>query len=154
VRRATARRGYVLPEFSVTRTLVIINVLVYFAELLSGSGINGDSGWIFQRGALVQNGFYAHDTIAAVPGNVPIPQGIGIGLDHGEWWRLFTAAFLHYGPVHLALNMLALWWLGTPVEAALGRARYILLYVVAGLAGSTGALLINPDSITVGASGA
>jgi membrane associated rhomboid family serine protease len=154
VRRATARRGYVIPEFSVTRTLVIINVLVYLAELASGSGINGDSGWIFQHGALVQNGVYVHDTIAAVPGNVPLPPGVGIGLDHGEWWRLLTAAFLHYGPVHLGLNMLALWWLGSPVEAALGRSRFVLLYLTAGLAGSAGALVLNPNAITVGASGA
>ena len=52
------------------------------------------------------------------------------------------------------MNMLALWWLGQPVEAALGRARFLLLYVVAGIAGSAGALLLNPLSVTVGASGA
>ncbi len=52
------------------------------------------------------------------------------------------------------MNMLALWWLGQPVEAALGRARFILLYLVAGLAGSTGALLLSPNAVTVGASGA
>ena len=154
VRRATARRGYVIPEFSVTRTLVIVNVLVYFAELVSGSGINGDSGWIFQHGALVQNGVYARDTIFPLTHGENLPSSLLIGLAHGEWWRLFTAAFLHYGPIHLALNMLALWWLGTPVEAALGRARYLLIYVVAGLAGSTGAILLSPNAVTVGASGA
>ena len=50
--------------------------------------------------------------------------------------------------------MLALWWLGQPVEAALGRARFLLLYFVAGLAGSAGALLLTPNAVTVGASGA
>jgi membrane associated rhomboid family serine protease len=131
VRRATARRGYVIPEFSVTRVLVIANVLVYFAELAQGAGINADSGSIFINGALY-----------------------GPAVAQGDWWRLFTAAFLHYGPIHLALNMVALWWLGQPVEAALGRWRYLLLYIVAGLAGSAGALLFNPLSVTVGASGA
>ena len=155
VRRATARRGYVIPEFSVTRTLVIVNVLVYLAELASGSGIQADSGWIFQHGALVQNGTYVGDTLRAVHSGVPIPAPFpAVGLEHGEWWRLLTAAFLHYGPIHLGLNMLALWWLGSPVEAALGRARYLLVYLAAGLAGSTGALLLSPNAVTVGASGA
>jgi membrane associated rhomboid family serine protease len=150
VRRTAARHGYVIPEFSITRLLVIANVLVYLAELAGGSGVNGNSGWIFQHGALVRNGNYFLHTIAP-PGLV----GPGnIGLAHGEWWRLITAAFLHYGPVHLGLNMLALWWLGQPVEAALGRWRYLLLYFAAGLAGSAGALLLNPNSVTLGASGA
>jgi len=77
-----------------------------------------------------------------------------IGVAHGDWWRLITAAFLHYGPIHLGLNMLALYWFGTPVERYLGRSRYVLLYLVSGLAGSAGALLLSPTSPTVGASGA
>ena len=107
------------------------NVLVYLAELATGSGINGNSGRIFEHGAL-----------------------FGPLVAQGDWWRLITAAFLHYGPIHLGMNMLALWWLGSPVEAALGRARYLLLYLAAGLAGSTGALLLDPHAVTVGASGA
>ncbi len=67
---------------------------------------------------------------------------------------MITAAFLHYGPIHLGMNMLALWWLGQPVEAALGRARFTVIYFVAGLAGSAGALLLSPNEVTVGASGA
>jgi membrane associated rhomboid family serine protease len=62
--------------------------------------------------------------------------------------------FLHYGPIHLGLNMLALWWFGAAVEQVLGRGRYLLLYIVSGLAGSAGALLFAPESLTVGASGA
>jgi membrane associated rhomboid family serine protease len=131
VRRTAARRGYVIPEFSVTRVLVIVNVAIYFLELAKGGDINGTGNSIYENGALY-----------------------GPLVAQGDWWRLFTAAFLHYGPVHLGLNMLALWWLGQPVEAALGRWRYLLLYVVAGLAGSAGALLLNPTSVTVGASGA
>jgi membrane associated rhomboid family serine protease len=155
VRRTAARHGYVIPEFSVTKVLVVVNVVIYFLELASGAGIYGDSGWLFQRGALLVNGgFVGHQLLPQHPG-VPIPPGIhAAGLEHGEWWRLITAAFLHYGPIHLGLNMLALWWLGQPVEAALGRARYLLLYVVSGIAGSAGALLLTPNSVTVGASGA
>ena len=138
MRRTAARHGYVIPEFSVTRALVIVNVVVYLAELLTGAGINADSGWIFQHGALVINGGYVgHQLVPVHPGTSF--QGVSlIGLAHGEWYRLITAAFLHYGPIHLGMNMLALWWLGQPVEAALGRARFALIYLVAGLAGSTG----------------
>jgi membrane associated rhomboid family serine protease len=150
VRRTAARHGYVIPEFSVTRALVIANVGVYLLELLTGSGVNATSGWIFQHGALVVNGVYFNHTIGVIPPGQP---GL-IGLQHGEWWRLVTAAFLHYGPIHLGMNMLALWWLGQPVEAALGRARFTLIYFVAGLAGSAGALLLSPNEVTVGASGA
>ncbi len=115
----------------VTRALVAANVLVYLLELAQGSGISANSGWIYEHGALY-----------------------GPFVDRGDWWRLITAAFLHYGPVHLGLNMLALWWFGGVVEEALGRWRFLLLYVVSGLAGSAGALLANPITPTVGASGA
>ena len=50
--------------------------------------------------------------------------------------------------------MLALWWFGRPLEDALGPLRYLLLYLVSGLAGSAGALIANPNAVTVGASGA
>jgi membrane associated rhomboid family serine protease len=153
VRRTAARHGYVIPEFSVTRALVFVNVGVYLLELATGSGINGDSGWIFQHGALIINGGYVQHTIQPVRPGFPLGSA-GIGLQYGEWWRLITAAFLHYGPIHLGMNMLALWWLGQPVEAALGRARFTLIYFVAGLAGSAGALLLSPNEVTVGASGA
>ena len=151
VRRTAARHGYVIPEFSVTRALVIVNVLVYLLELLTGSGVYGTAGWIYQHGALVINGQYVGHQLGAYPPSFPLGN---VGLKHGEWWRLITAAFLHYGPIHLGMNMLALWWLGQPVEAALGRARFALIYFVSGIAGSAGALLLSPNSVTVGASGA
>ena len=71
-----------------------------------------------------------------------------------EWWRLITAAFLHYGILHLGLNMLVLWIIGPPLEEYFGHGRYLLVYLVSGLAGSAGALLWSPDVLTVGASGA
>ena len=123
-----------------TKVLVALNLGIYLIQLAMGAGMNADSGSIFSHGALVTDAFYADGTSA--------------GLAHGEWWRLITAAFLHYGPIHLALNMLALWWLGSPVEMAHGHARLVLLYLVSGLAGSAGALIWSPNSITVGASGA
>ena len=115
----------------VTKTLIAINVGIYLLQLAGGASVNADSGWIYVHGALY-----------------------GPLVADGEWYRLITSAFLHYGPIHLGLNMLALWWIGRPLEDALGPLRYLSLYLVSGLAGSAGALLLNPTIPTVGASGA
>jgi membrane associated rhomboid family serine protease len=115
----------------VTKALVAINVGVYLLELAAGGNINGTGNRIYLEGVL-----------------------FGPLVAAGDWWRLFTSMFLHYGPIHLAFNMLALWWFGAAVEGVLGRGRYLLLYIVSGLAGSAGALLFSPESATVGASGA
>ena len=72
----------------------------------------------------------------------------------GEWWRLVTAGFLHFGILHIAMNMLLLWQLGNLLESAIGRGRFVLLYLAALVGGSFGALLLSPDALTGGASGA
>lgn len=73
----------------------------------------------------------------------------------GDWWRLVASGFLHYGPIHLAANMLALWVLGRDLEAVLGAPRYLAVYAVALLGGSASVMLLeNPGSATAGASGA
>jgi membrane associated rhomboid family serine protease len=126
----------------VTRTLIAVNVGVYLLQLAGGAGLNANSGWIFEHGSLIG-------------GLTQFPSGyLAGGVAGGDWWRLLTAAFLHYGPIHLGMNMLALWWFGEVVERSLGRGRFLLLYLVAGLAGSAGALLADPRAVTVGASGA
>lgn len=77
------------------------------------------------------------------------------GVAEGQWYRLVTAMFLHGSYIHIAFNMLSLWWIGGPLEAALGRARYIALYGVSGLAGSALTYLIaEPNQPSLGASGA
>jgi membrane associated rhomboid family serine protease len=77
------------------------------------------------------------------------------GVAGGEWYRLVTSVFTHDELWHIGFNMLSLWWLGGPLEAALGRARYLALYLVSGLAGSALAyLLASPTTATLGASGA
>ena len=77
------------------------------------------------------------------------------GVAEGEWWRLVTSMFTHEAIWHIAFNMLSLWWLGGPLEAALGRARYLALYFVSGLAGSALTyLLAAPTTASLGASGA
>jgi membrane associated rhomboid family serine protease len=146
IRRATGRGETGI----VTRILIAINVLIYLAELLQGAGVNAASGSIYVNGVLVAS--------AREIGGQILPAGLGvgqsIGVAHGDWWRLITAAFLHYGPIHLGFNMFFLYWIGTPVEQHLGRARFLLVYMVSGLAGSAGALVLNPGAVTVGASGA
>src|ERR1700704_857511 len=77
-----------------------------------------------------------------------------MGLAHGEWWRMLTAAFLHYGPFPLLINMYSLFFAGTLLEQVIGRWRFLLLYIGSGVAGSAGAIVLSPDSVTVGASGA
>jgi membrane associated rhomboid family serine protease len=79
--------------------------------------------------------------------------GPAIANDH-EYWRLVTGGFLHAGFLHIGLNMYLLYILGQMIEPALGPVRFGALYFASLLAGSFGALLVSPDSLTVGASGA
>ena len=131
VTRTIKRATYEGHGALVTRILIGINVAVFLAELAYGGNLYGMGNEIYYRGALY-----------------------GPAVATGDWWRLLTAAFLHAGPFHLGMNMLALWWLGTGLETRIGRGRFLLLYVVSGLAGSAGALLLTPNTPTVGASGA
>src|SRR5712691_8904434 len=124
----------------VTMILIGINLIVYAAELAAGGTINGLGNWIYDHGVLVKSAVYAN--------------GQPAGVAHGEWWRLITAAFLHYGPVHIGLNMFSLYFAGSILEQVIGRWRFALLYLVSGLAGSAGALYWSPNAATVGASGA
>ncbi|MFC9676126.1 MULTISPECIES: rhomboid family intramembrane serine protease [unclassified Streptomyces] len=85
----------------------------------------------------------------------PAPYVPNQGVAGGEWYRLVTSMFTHQEVWHIAFNMLGLWWLGGPLEAALGRARYIALYMVSGLAGSALTYAIaGPSEQSLGASGA
>lgn len=78
-----------------------------------------------------------------------------IGVAEGQYWRLITAAFLHAGLLHLAMNMYALFLFGPPLEQALGRARFTVLYVVAALGGNAASFAFSsPNQPSLGASGA
>ena len=120
-------------EAPATVALVAINVLVYMITVYQGGGVGRPGGQVFEDGALI---------------------GAAIRID-GDWYRLVSAMFLHASLLHLAFNMLALYWLGTIVEQAVGSLRFVLVYFASGLAGSAGALLFtDPFTPTVGASGA
>jgi membrane associated rhomboid family serine protease len=125
----------------VTRALIAVNVAIYLITVVQGYGINSPGGTIFDEMALSGGHFFADGRLWS-------------GVAQGDWWRLITAAFLHGSLLHLGFNMVALWFIGAPVENYLGRARFIGLYFVGGLAGSAGALLQSPHGVTVGASGA
>jgi membrane associated rhomboid family serine protease len=77
----------------------------------------------------------------------------GPAVADGEQYRIVTSAFLHAGLIHLGLNMFVLYILGTLLEPAVGTARFVAIYAVSILAGSFLVLLIDPDQLTVGASG-
>ena len=122
-------------EPTLTYILIGLNVLVFLGGMLSGASASGGGGGF--GGSLIDDGAVSRPTVA-----------------DGEWWRLVTAGFLHAGLFHLFFNMFALWILGGLLEPAVGRLRFGLIYAVSLLAGSFGALLVEPAARTVGASGA
>jgi membrane associated rhomboid family serine protease len=118
----------------VTKALIAINVVIFIAT--SAGGMNPISG----------NGTSSLFNHLAL-----IPAAVGAG----QWYRLFTAAFLHFEIFHIGFNMYALYIFGPPLEAALGRMRFIALYVLAGLGGSILSVALGPLGETAaGASGA
>ena len=116
-----------------TYALIAVNLLVFVAELLLGGSTNVAT--LTRMGALV-------------------PSAVA----RGEWWRVVAALFLHYGWLHVAVNALGLLILGPFVEFAIGRARYLLAYFLAGLGSMVAIVLValgtaDADSVLVGASG-
>ena len=117
----------------VTVALVGINVAVFGAMLMHGAGL-----W--------------HS-----PNAVQLTWGAGFGpaTKDGEWWRLGTAVFLHFGLVHLAINMWALWDGGRLVERLYGSLRFAVVYFASGLTGNLLSLIVQGDqAVAGGASGA
>jgi membrane associated rhomboid family serine protease len=125
VRTATTLTG----TPTLTYVLIAINVLAFAAA--SGGGSLGTSGFVYDKGFLF--GPYVAD---------------------GEWWRIITAGFLHAGLLHIAFNMYFLYFLGTLLEPSIGKLRFGIIYFVSLVGGSFGVLLLDPNSATVGASGA
>lgn len=114
------------------QVLIVLNLLMFVVEILLGGASNPET--LYRLGALVP---------AAVRA--------------GESWRLAASLFLHFGPLHLAMNMIALWLLGPFVEFALGFRKFLLVYLLAGI-GSMALVMAfasGPmgEQMTVGASG-
>ena len=117
----------------ITRSIIVINVL-FFLWVTLGSTVLTNGGAINEREL-----------------NMALSQYF---IDNGEWYRLVSSGFLHYGIIHVGMNMFLLWQLGQLLEPALDRGRFALLYFAAMLGGSVGALALSPNALTGGASGA
>jgi membrane associated rhomboid family serine protease len=118
-----------------TYVLIGVNVAVALGAFLSGASATGGGG--IGSSSLLADGSVSR-----------------FAIDQGEYWRLLTAGFLHTGLIHLLFNMFALYILGGMLEPAIGRLRFAAIYFVSLLAGSFGALLLEPTAATAGASGA
>jgi membrane associated rhomboid family serine protease len=115
-----------------TYVLIAINVLLFVGSTAGGSSLgNGGGSRVFNDLALY-----------------------GPAVADGDYWRLITGGFLHAGVLHILFNMYVLYWLGTMLEPAIGHVKFVALYFASLLCGSFGALVLSPDSLTVGASGA
>lgn len=112
--------------------LIAINVAAFLLEIATGGSFTRGGGTAYFDGAL---------------------YGPAIA-DGGEVYRIVTSGFLHAGILHIGFNMYVLYVLGTVLEPGIGTPRFVGLYVASLLGGSFGALLLEPDAFTVGASGA
>jgi membrane associated rhomboid family serine protease len=116
-----------------TYALIAINVIVFLVEITQGAGglfAEQGSRFVFDFGLF------------------------GRSVAEGEWYRLLTSGFLHASFIHIGFNMLLLYFLGRLLEPALGTPRFLVLYFASLLAGSLGALILEPNSLGIGASGA
>jgi len=117
----------------VTKSLILTNVIVFGAMLIYGPGL-----WHSQN--IVQLAWGAN---------------FGPATQDGQWWRLASAMFLHFGALHLILNMWALWDAGQLVERMYGHVRFTSIYLVSGLFGNLVSLVFQGNSaVSGGASGA
>lgn len=131
VRNPTGAPGQ-FSAFPATMVLIAINVIVFFVEIAKGSGgLSPSSQTIYDLGGL-----------------------FGPAVAEGDWWRLLTNGFLHVSLIHIGFNMLLLFLLGRLLEPAIGTPRFVAVYFASLLAGSLGVMLLDPNSLSAGASGA
>lgn len=114
-------------------TLIVVNTLIYAATVADGgSALEIQTSRLFGALALA-----------------PLEAA------NDQWWRLVTSGFLHLSLIHLASNMIALWFLGRDLELLLGRSRFCAVYGLSLLGGSTSVMLFSsPQEQVAGASGA
>jgi rhomboid protease GluP len=120
------------PKVPVTIALVAINTLVFIATLIAGAE------WLTPVGKM----------------QIAWGSNFGPYTIDGEWWRLLTSVFIHFGIAHLAFNMIALAMFGPLVECLCGSVNYLLIYLAAGIAGGLASIAWQPDVNSAGASGA
>jgi len=122
-----------IKRYKLTYTLIILNSTVYlFSAFFSHSISDMDMQTLVDMGAL-----YGPYTV-----------------QQGEWWRLFTAMFLHGGMTHILMNMFSLYLVGRAAEMYFDMKSYLSIYFFSGLLGGLASLYMHPASVGVGASGA
>lgn len=120
-------------QVPVTVALVGANVLVFVLMLFAGAG-----WWHTTNGVQLAWG-----------------ANFGPATQDGQWWRLLTAQFVHFGILHLGMNMWALWDVGRLVERLYGRTHFLLLYLASGIVGNLVSLVVQGNAaVSAGASGA
>jgi membrane associated rhomboid family serine protease len=144
----------------VTIALIVINVFVYFfLQPKSGIDFSGNS---LQQGALFHYGAIPYELTHPGQHCELIQQGAAVACDKNiatdipTWATVFTSMFTHAGLLHLGGNMLFLWIFGNNVEDSMGPVRFLIFYLLAGIAALALQTAINPDAVvpTLGASGA
>lgn len=137
--------------------LIGLNLVIWLGIQLSGGSrsrlVDALALMPLGRCDAVRGGYYPgilETRCDVIPGTSWVP-----GVADGAVWQLMTSAFSHVEIWHIAFNMLALWVLGPQLEAALGRVRFLALYLVSALAGSTAVMWLSGEQVqTLGASGA
>ena len=120
-------------EYPLTYTIIGINILVYMVSaFLSKNVIDMNMQTLVDMGALY--------------GPLVVLKG--------EWWRLFTAMFLHGGMTHILMNMFSLYLIGRGMEMYFYPKSYVTIYLFSGLLGGLASLYMHPNSVGIGASGA
>ena len=119
--------------YAITIALIAINVLVFLAMGASGISFTEPTPLDVAR----WGGDFGPLTVGA-----------------HQWWRLLTSCFLHFGIIHIGFNMYVLYQIGPFIETVFGRARYLVIYLCAGLFGSLVSVWIHPMAVGAGASGA
>jgi len=120
-------------EFPLTYSIIAINIFIYIISSLLSQNISDM--------------------------NMEVLSGMGalfgpFVVFKGEWWRLFSAMFLHAGMTHILMNMFSLYLIGRGVEIYFEKKAYIIIYLFSGLLGAMASLYMHPQSLGVGASGA
>jgi rhomboid protease GluP len=133
-KNAKASMRFLLPTpgYMATPILIYLNVIIFLVMAITGSGFaHGETHQFIEWGAN-----YGPLTL------------------NGQWWRLFTCMFLHNGIAHIAMNMIALFFISIFIESSIGTVRYIFAYVVTGILASATSLWWHSNELSVGASGA
>lgn len=131
----------------VTKTLIGLNVIMYVVIVAAG-GLRSAIG---NGSSLIAGGATRLDVQLGVIG-LYSDGGHLHGVAAGEYYRLITAMFVHFGLLHIATNMWALWILGRYVEYALGPVRFVALYFICGVGGNVAVYLFQPNTLSAGAS--